>query len=377
MICWALLAFMISFNLFIPELNDFITNMGGADQKGFIFLLFSISAAVSRPFAGKLSDTIGRKKVMYIGIIVGFAVTLVYPLSEFVLVFLFLRFMHGFSAGFLPTGATALVTDILPAEGRGVAMGIWGTFIALGFGVGNVFSEPIRGAFGLTGLFMIAACFSVIAALLTSFLRETLPEPKKFRWQFLKVKWVDVFEPTVRPAAFVMFCSAISTGIVFVTFSDIAGYVGLSNKGTFFAFYATSTIVIRLFASSLSDRIGRRKTTIIGLSFMVAAMTVIATSQEYIQYCIGATVYGISVGISSPTIMAWIADLSPAHRRGVGAGTLFIALEIAIMAGSFAAYLFYDSTFLTIPQTYAVGVLFSMVGIGYLVWHLLNRESKT
>ena len=120
--CWALLAFMMSFNIFLPEFNEFITELGGEDYKGLIFLMFSFSAAISRPFSGKLSDTIGRKKVMYIGITLGFVTTLIYPLSSLVIYFLWLRFIHGFSAGFLPTGATALVTDLLPTKGRGVAM---------------------------------------------------------------------------------------------------------------------------------------------------------------------------------------------------------------------------------------------------------------
>ena len=61
--------FMTSFNLILPELNDFISSLGGADKKGLVITLFTISAAISRPFSGKLTDTIGRKKVIYLGII--------------------------------------------------------------------------------------------------------------------------------------------------------------------------------------------------------------------------------------------------------------------------------------------------------------------
>ena len=65
--CWALLAFMISFNIILPELNGVIAKMGGHNLKGLIIALFSFSAGLSRPFSGKLSDTIGRKKVMIFG----------------------------------------------------------------------------------------------------------------------------------------------------------------------------------------------------------------------------------------------------------------------------------------------------------------------
>ena len=54
-----MLFFMISFNLIMPQLNDFITVLGGANYKGLILTFFTIAAAVSRPFSGKLADLIG------------------------------------------------------------------------------------------------------------------------------------------------------------------------------------------------------------------------------------------------------------------------------------------------------------------------------
>ena len=375
--CWALLAFMISFNLFLPETNDIITEMGGGDLKGLIFLLFSLTAAISRPFSGKLTDTIGRKKVMYVGVIIGVTASVIYPISGSVVAFLSLRLYHGFAAGFLPTGATALVTDIISKNGRGVAMGIWGTFISAGFGVGQFFTLYVVESIGRVGLFLLAGFFCVLAGFFISQIKETLPNPQKFKFSLLKVKFDDVFEPTVRPAAFVMFCSAVCTGVVFVTTPDISGFVNLDNKGWFFIFYMSSTIVVRLFASSLSDKIGRRKALIIGLGFMMISMLLIATAHEWIQYTIGAIVFGLSTGVSSPTVFAWVADLSPEHRRGVGAGTLFIALEFAIFCGALLTLAFYDSTLSTIPLLYSIGAGTSTIAIIYLIWHIRMKESKT
>ncbi len=375
--CWALLAFMISFNLFLPELNDFLTEMGGSTLKGFIFFMFSITAALARPFSGKLADTIGRKKVMYLGIIIGTIAILLYPVFEIVAVFLSLRLLHGFSAGFLPTGATALITDILPVKGRGVAMGIWGTFISVGFGFGNFFAGMIKDAIGLDGLFILAAGFCVLSGILIYFVRETHTNPQPFRFSMLQISFSDIFEVTVRPAAFVMFCSAVSTGIMFVTSPDMSGYMGLENKGWFFAFYMSSTILVRIFASSLSDVIGRRKTLIIGLSMMGIAMATIGFSKEWIQYSVGATLFGIATGVSTPTVFAWLADLSPSHRRGVASGTVFIALEFAIMFGAVVTLGMYNNTVGTIPYCYLVGTLFSIIGVLYLLWHMKYKTSLT
>ena len=105
-------------------MNEFISDLGGENYKGLIIALFTIFAGLSRPFSGKLSDLIGRKKVMMIGMIIGAIITALYPFSGVVLFFLSLRLLHGFSAGFLPTGVTALVSDVLAPELRGRGMGI-------------------------------------------------------------------------------------------------------------------------------------------------------------------------------------------------------------------------------------------------------------
>lgn len=376
LLSFALFFFMISFNIILPELNDFITNLGAPDKKGLIISLFTISAAISRPFSGKLSDTIGRKKVMLTGMIVATIVTLLYPVSGLIS-FLVLRFLHGFSAGFLPTGATALVTDILPENKRGVGMGIWGTFISVGIGFGQIFSSWITQEFGLIFLFFVGSVFALLSGIMIAFIKETLPNTVPFRGKLLLIKRSDVIEPDVIPAAIVMFCQAISSGIVFVVTPDISAFLDIENKGWFFGFYMISTIGIRLFASSLSDHIGRRKTLIIGLSFMVMAMTLIGTASEWLQYTIGSVIFGIATGVSSPTLFAWTADLSAPTRRGVGAGTIFIALEVGIMAGSFMTIGTYNSTIDTVMLTFLIGAFASLMAIIYLIWHLRFRESTT
>lgn len=373
----AMFLFMTSFNLILPELNTFITELGGGNQKGLIITLFTISAAISRPFSGKLSDTIGRKKVMIIGIVVCFIVSLLYPLSFSIWFFLLLRFLHGFSAGFLPTGATALVTDILPKEARGRGMGIWGTFISLGIGVGQALGDWLFRKFGMDNLFLFAAITALFAGLLIAYVKETLEKKQKFKFNHLSITIKDVFEPSVLPAAFVMFLTASCSGIIFVLTPDISDYLGINNKGWFFGIYVISTIVIRLFTSSLSDKIGRRKTLLIGVIILIASMFLIGTAHNIAAYTTAAVLFGVATGITSPTLFAWTADLSHIDRRGVGSGTMFIALELGIMLGSISTIFTYNNHFETIYIGFSFGILMAILAAIYLIWHLSKRKSLT
>jgi MFS family permease len=367
---------MTSFNLILPELNDFISNLGGSDSKGLIISIFTISAALARPFSGKLADTIGRKKVVIIGLIIAGLTSLLYPLSYSVFFFLNLRFIHGFSAGFTPTGATALITDLLPEKNRGFGMGIWGTFISLGIGVGQSLSFITVSWFGLNGLFMVASIFAVLSIILMFYVKETLENPQKFKLSHLKITWRDVIEPSVFPAALVMFLTATCSGIIFVLSADISGFLEIENKGHFFSYYVISTIVVRLFTGNVSDRIGRRKTMLIGVSILIASMLLIGFSKSVYSYTVASIVFGFATGISSPTLFAWTADLSHPERRGVGAGTMFIALEVGIMLGAYSTTWTYKNTYESVSMTFVTGAIFASVAFLYLVYHLLFRKSN-
>ena len=366
--------FMTSFNLILPELNNYISILDGADKKGLIITLFTISAAISRPFSGKLSDTIGRKKVIYLGIICSFFVMLIYPFSYSVLFFLILRFLHGFSAGFAPTGATALLTDLIPEKSRGHAMGIWGTFISLGIGVGQTLGSWIYLSFGFTILFLFGALFSLIAFILVFWIKETLVNQQKFNFKLLRITWKDVFEPNVLPAAFVMLLSAMCSGMIFVLTPDLSTYLGISNKGFFFGIYVIATILIRLLTSSLSDRIGREKTLLIGCFILVISMLFVGTSNSIVSYIFAAIIFGIATGITSPTMFAWTADLSHEDRRGVGAGTMFIALEFGIMFGALLTLVSYDSTKSTIFLTFLIGAIMATIACIYLIVIIARKQ---
>ncbi len=377
-VCFAMFFFMTGFNLIMPELNNFITNLGGEEHKGLIILLFSVSAGISRPFSGKIADIVGRKWVMYAGIICSFVVCLTYSFVDSILFFLLLRFIHGFSAGFAPTGATALLTDVIPDQARGTAMGIWGTFISLGIGVGQSLGSWIYQLHGFDVLFMSAAFITCISFVMVSIAKESLQIQEKISIQHLKITWKDVFEPNVLPAAFVMFLTAICSGIIFVVTPDISGMLHIENKGFFFGFYVISTIIIRLLTSSVSDRIGRPQTLIIGVSILITSMVLIALVDSKISYIVAAIVFGFATGMSSPTLFAWTADLSHKDRRGVGAGTMFLALEFGIITGSVITLLVYDNRPSGVYRAFLIGACSALIALTFLIYitvkHYRNRS---
>lgn len=369
---FAMFLFMTSFNLILPELNEYITGLGGSHLKGLIISLFTISAAVSRPFSGKMADKLGRKSTMYLGTAICIFVTFLYPLCSTVFFLLILRFFHGFSTGFLPTGATALITDILPENKRGQGMGVFGTGISLGIGVGQFLGSPIRNLIDLNGLFITAGILAIFSVFIIFSVKETLIHKEPFRLSLFKLKRNEIFEFKILPVAIVMFLSAACSGLIFVLSPDMSGYLNISNKGWFFIFYVISTIIVRLLSGKISDKIGRIKTLLIGMVFLMTSMVLIAFANSVEAYTLASIIFGLATGINSPTLFAWMADLAPVNRRGIASGSLFISLELGILFGSASTLLLYNSTKESVFQVFIYGAGLALASFVFLVYKQLN-----
>ena len=357
---------MVSFNMILPEMNQLITSMNAGDYKGLIILFFALAAAISRPFSGQLADKVGRKSVIIFGSILSIFTLLLYPFASSIYLFLMLRFIHGFSVGASPTGATAMVIDELPIERRGSGMGIWGTFISVGIGVGQLIGSPIKAYLGTQGMFVLAAIFVGIALLFQLSVKETLSNKQRFTLALILPSKENLFEKGVFPAAVVMILTSVCSGIIFVLVPDICEYLEIKNKGWFFLFYVVSTIFIRFFAGRFSDVKGRVVALKWGVFCLASAMILLMFSINQFLFTLSSIVFGIATGIISPALYAWSADLSPVHRKGIGTGTLFIALEIGIMLGSFMTLLTYSNTLFSANFSFASGLICAVISYLFL-----------
>ena len=136
--------------------------------------VYSLMQLIFAPFWGKLSDRIGRKPIMMIGI-AGLALSFFMQAMATELWMLFAARIIGgiLSSANMPT-AMAYVADITTPENRGKGMGIIGAAVGLGF----VFGPAIGGIFSKTSMslpFYIAGSSSLITLILVFFLlKETI-----------------------------------------------------------------------------------------------------------------------------------------------------------------------------------------------------------
>ncbi len=352
----------------LPELPDFMTNLGGAKFIGLHIALFTLTAMISRPFSGKLADKIGRIPVMVFGSVVCLICSLIYPVTTSLFGFFILRLFHGLSAGFTPTGFTAYIADIVPKERRGEAMGLLGTFGTLGMAGSPAIGGWVSYHYSLDIMFYCSSAFGLLAVFVFIGVKETLHTKEKFNHQHLKLTQSDLYEPAVLVPCVVMLLTSYTFGAMLTLIPDLSKGLGLLNKGAVISGTALASVAVRIVAGKLSDRYGRRAILKISTTLLGAAMMVIGlATQPWILWA-GGILYGIAYGMNSPTLFAWVTDLSNDNNRGRAFGSLYIALEFGIGIGALTSGFLYGNNPENFPIAFASGGIPPLLALCYLIY---------
>ena len=332
-LCLSTLLFFLSFNLIIAELPAWLDSLGGKQYLPFIIPLFTLSALLSRPFSGHLADTIGRKPIIFVGITASLACSIAYPLITGVAGFLLLRFLHGFSTGFAPTGTTTILSDIVAPARRGEAMGILGIAGSLGMASGPFIGSSIALRFGHPSMFITAAGFALLSIVVLLNIKETLVDKESFGLASLKIPKSAVYEPRVLLPALMALLLLFPFGVIVTVIPDKCDLLDIVNRGEFFFYFVFASILIRLPAGRFSDKVGRSALTLVAAILFTVSMVLIAMADSHFSLMSAAVVTGIAGGINSPVLFAWTADLAHEDFRARAFSTTFMALEIGIGAG--------------------------------------------
>lgn len=352
--------------MIIPELPSHLETMGGGDYKGLIIALFTLTAGLSRPFSGKLADRVGRVPVMIVGALVCGVAGVLYPFANTLWAFFLLRLFHGFSTGFKPTGTSAYVADIIPLKKRGEAMGVLGFFGSMGMAAGPSIGPLIAKHFSLDIMFYTSAFFAVLSVLILIGMKETLKNTERVGWKHFVVRKEEIYEPKVLSPSIMMMLLVFAFGAIVTVIPDISDQMGLSNRGLFFTYFTIASLAVRLLAGKASDKYGRVPVLKVGSAILLAALLLLANANSAFLLLTTAVLYGVGVGMCSPTIFAWTIDLSDDKHRGRGMATMYIFLEIGIGMGALLGGWVYGNDLNNIPIVFYTCAVCIVAGLFYL-----------
>jgi multidrug resistance protein len=355
---------MLGFGIIIPVL-PFYAEKFGADSVtlGLLMAVYSIMNFIFAPIWGSLSDRVGRKPVLLIGL-VGFAASYFLFAAATQLWMLFAtRIMAGvLSAATLPT-VMAYMADITTPETRAKGMGMVGAAAGLGF----VFGPAIGGGFHRFGdqmPFLVAGILVILNFLFAAFiLKESVSPEQRLQHAKKKEKIWEAFKPPVSYLFLLQFVVTLSLAgleATFAYFSAVRFGADAADMAAIFTIMGVAGAIVQGgLIGRLTKAVGEARVIQVGLSISAAGFLLITQIHSFLTAAVYLTVFAVGNGMIRPAVSALISKQTAAGQGGA-MGLLGSMDSLGRIAGPVIGGTLYQVAH---PSPYISGAIISLLGM--------------
>jgi len=368
---FVLLLVMMGFSVLFP-IEAYYIKQFGADSftMGLISAVYSLMQFIFAPIWGRISDRVGRRPVLMLGLL-GYVISQVlFGLATQVWMLFGARALGGIlSAATMPT-AMAYIADITPPEERAKGMGLTGA----AFGLGVIIGPAVGGVLGSYSLglpFFVSAALAFLALLgVLTFLPESLPrearnvhheEHHESRWKAFSGKMATLYLVTL----------ALSLGMVGieVTFSFFAAerlQLDPSQTSLIFVVMGIVSVIVQGFlVDRVQKAIGEPRMMLAGLLIGAAGMAAVAFTNTAVAATIAICVLSVGSGFARPANSSLISR-NAGSQQGTAIGLMDSFDSLGRIVGPTVAGFIYRLN-PTLP--YASGAILFLVALGLsLFW---------
>jgi len=315
----------LGFGILSPIMPTYAQERLGLDiaETGTIYSMYAVSFTIFMLPAGYLTDRLGRKPLILVGIVTFGVTTLALLFVNEPWQFGVLRFVEGIGAALLTPAAFALTVDIVPESKRGLAMGAEASAELLGVLGGPALGGILYDLFGFEAPFVSAAVLSFACAALLTRIRDP-----GIRTSESKPSFFTIFQAWRRNARENRALMAVTTR------GFVMGIVqGLWNLGLLWywgdKFDMTpgeigAAISLEVFVmilgsipfGSMSDKVGRRPFILIGGALMVSGLFFNVMIIDKWQVYVFVAVSALGAAMSNPSVGGMLADVMSKEERG-------------------------------------------------------------
>ncbi len=167
---------MLGLFMLLPIFSTYADDLNGATHTlmGLGFGIYGLTQALLQIPLGHLSDLIGRKKVIALGLVLFAAGSIICSQADSIYTLILGRAIQG--AGAIGSTLIALIADLTPAKDRTKSMALLGMVIGISFSVAVVLGPIIARNYGLHGVFHFMTIMAALGLVITF---TIIPTPKK------------------------------------------------------------------------------------------------------------------------------------------------------------------------------------------------------
>lgn len=312
------------FGLFIvlPVLSLYALKLESANEflVGLLVGVYALTQMVFQIPFGILSDKIGRKKTMLLGLIIFIIGSLICSFANNIYTMLIGRMFQG--SGAIGAVATAMISDFINEENRGKAMAIMGSFIGISFAASMVISPLMSTKWGLSSLFDLSAFLTLLCIIL---LYTIVPKENKLSHENKKTPFFHLIkQKNLALMNITNFMQKMLMSIAFLIIPIILVKHFNFTQDKLWIIY-TISMVAGFIAMGLAGSLGERKNLskqilLIGIFFFILSYLCFTFSHSINFFIFSVIIFFIGFNLHEPIMQSCASKFCKVHEKGVALG---------------------------------------------------------
>ena len=308
----------------LPVLSVYALELPGANALlvGITLGGYALTQMLLQVPFGMLSDKIGRKVTIAIGLWILFVGSLVCAVATDIYVLMLGRFLQG--AGAIGAVGTALLSDLVKEEMRSRAMAVMGGSIALSFALSMGLGPVLGGLYGVGVLFLLTAACSVLAIVV---LFTKVPNPPRITHAY-ELDESDMPKLMDNYALLKMnLTNFLQKGLMTLAFLTIplmmVGQFGF-EKSALWKVYLPA-LLLGILAMGASAVFGEKKQQskamlILGVALFGISYLIMGHAQTPWLFIAGVALFFVGFNIHEPLMQSLASKYARVHQKGTALG---------------------------------------------------------
>ena len=349
--------------------------------------ILSISEFFGSMFGGALTDQIGRKSVIIIGLIVSALTSVGMGLVNKLELFYLMAVITGLFADMAGPARQAMITDLLPEEKRADGFGIMRVFMNLSVAIGPAIGGFLAAKSYLL-LFGADAFSSILTAIGFYFLvAETMPKASKEAEESEeKTTFSDSFRgyaTVLKDRAFILFM--LLSMVVTIVYMQMYGalpvflrdFHGIPETGFGMIMSLNASMVV-LMQFAITRKIGKRPPMLmmaLGALIYAIGFGLYGFVNQFSLFLVAMAVITIGEMVVTPVAQALVAKFSPEEMRGRYMAVFGISWLLPGAIGPLLAGLVMDNGN-PLWVWFGSGILATAAAIGFAIFHQYFKQDE-
>ena len=389
---------LLGFGIVIPVLPFFVEKGLGGTPFDYSLLvgIYSFMQFLFAPVWGGLSDRIGRKPIIIVGLFGSSVGFFLFGISTHLWMLYVSRILGGFFASATLSTSQAFIADTSAPENRAHAFGI----IGVAFGMGFTFGPAIGGIlttqsiFGISGFALPAMFASMIALINMISAAVYLPEslPKSLRGTIHEKRTLSISNirkvvsiPQVGSMIGILIVLFATFNLAFSMFEttfpifaiQVNSTINTETIGELFFFIGIIIVLVQGgVIRPMVKKYGERVTMLIGMAILLIGYLVIPYMFDVPGMAIVLVPFAIGEGLITPSLSSLLSKEAPLDKQGLILGLNQGISSLMRICGVLLAGILFTFYF---QLSYWIGSIILFIVILLAVWklHTLPESEET